>query len=146
MQMISGGQKPGVTAKHVCCAGGTWYTEVEEDEIENSLGVNLKRDVVTCEIPFGGLVLFNNCIPHRSLENNSNKTRWSLDLRWQDPSKPTGFFDLKEPVIMRKADDPHYNIDWEGTCRVVAATIKLWLKMSLVCRFCSQRSYISAGE
>ena len=113
-QMVSGGQRKGVTAKHVCCAGPTWYIQVEEEEIEKSCGVNLKQDVVTCEIPFGGVLLFNNCIPHRSLENFSNKIRWSLDLRWIDPNKSTGFFGLKDPVVMRKADDPNFNIDWES--------------------------------
>ena len=114
--MVSGGQKLGVTAKHVCCAGPTWYIQVEEEEIEKSCGVNLKRDVVTCEIPFGGVLLFNNCIPHRSLENFSNKIRWSLDLRWVDPNKSIGFFGLKEPVVMRKAGETSFEIEWESEC------------------------------
>lgn len=112
--MVSGGQKQGTTAKHVCCAGPTWYVQVEEEEMEKSLGVNLKEDVVTCEVPFGGVLLFNNCIPHRSLENFSNKIRWSLDLRWMDPNKSTGFFGLKNPVLMRKAGKTIPNIDWES--------------------------------
>ena len=87
--------------------------------MESRLGADLQKDVVTCEVPFGGMVLLNNCIPHRSLENFSDKIRWSLDLRWQDPNKPTGFYNLKKPVIMRKADDPNYKIDWtgKGVCR-----------------------------
>ena len=113
--MVSEGHKPGVTATHTCCAGGTWYVDLDEKEMEKTLGVDLERDVVTCEVPFGGMVLFNNCIPHRSLENYSDKVRWSLDLRWQDSKKPTGFYNLKESVIMRKADDPNYKIDWKGS-------------------------------
>ena len=89
--------------------------DLDEKEMEKTLGVDLERDVVTCEVPFGGMVLLNNCIPHRSLENYSDKVRWSLDFRWQDPKKPTGFYDLKECVIMRKADDPNYKVDWKGT-------------------------------
>ena len=88
--------------------------EVDDKELGKMLGVDFKKNVVTCEVPFGGMVLLNNCIPHRSLENHSNKTRWSLDLRWQDPKKPTGFYDLKAPVVMRKADDPHFKVDWTG--------------------------------
>ena len=114
VQMVSGAHKRGVTATHTCCAGGTWYVEVEEKEIEKAFDTDMENDVVTCEVPFGGMVLLNNCIPHRSLENYSDKIRWSLDLRWQDPKKPTGFYDLKEPVVMRKADDPKHQIDWTG--------------------------------
>jgi len=113
-QMVSGAHKPGVTVTHTCCAGGTWYVEVQEEEMEKHLGADMSRDVVTCEVPFGGMVLLNNCIPHRSLENHSDRVRWSLDLRWQDPKKPTGFYDLKKPVVMRKAGDPNYEINWEG--------------------------------
>ena len=87
--------------------------DLAEDEMEKTLGVDLKRDIVTCEVPFGGVLFLNNCIPHRSLENYSDKIRWSLDLRWQKPNLPNGFYGLKN-VLMRKADDPNYKINWEG--------------------------------
>ena len=114
MQIVKGGHRLGKTATHTCCAGGTWYVDLEEKEMETSLGVDLKKDIVTCEVPFGGMLLLNNCIPHRSLENYSDKVRWSLDLRWQDPMKPNGFHDLKECILMRKEGDPDYKIQWEG--------------------------------
>lgn len=88
--------------------------EISEEEMEKSFGSNMEDDVATCEVPFGGMLLLNNCIPHRSLENFSDKIRWSMDLRWHDPNKPTGFYNLKKSVIMRKADDPDYKINWEG--------------------------------
>lgn len=116
--MVSGGHRLGTTATHSCCAGGTWYVEVEEEEMEKTLGVDMKMDVVTCEVPYGGMLLLNNCIPHRSLENYSDKIRWSLDLRWQDPKKSTGFYDLKRSIVMRKQNDPNHKIDWEGKKRV----------------------------
>ena len=103
-----------MTATHTCCAGGTWYVDLDEEEMEKTLGVNVNHDIVTCEVPFGGILFLNNAIPHRSLENYSDKVRWSLDLRWQIPNKPNGFYGLKECVIMRKADDPNYQIDWEN--------------------------------
>ncbi len=112
--MVSGAHKPGVTATHTCCAGGTWYVDLQEEEMKKVLDADMEKDVVTCEVPFGGMVLLNNGIPHRSLENYSDKTRWSLDLRWQDPKKPTGFYDLKKCVIMRKDNDPDYQTDWKG--------------------------------
>ena len=124
VQMVSGAHRLGMTAKHTCCAGDTWYVDLAEDEMEKTLGVDLKRDIVTCEVPFGGILFLNNCIPHRSLENYSDKIRWSLDLRWQNPSMPNGFHGLKESVLMRKADDPNYKIDWEGDCFL--SYIVLW--------------------
>ena len=115
-QVVSRGHRRGQTARHVCCAGGTWYVELEEGEMETALGVNLATDVVTCEVPFGGVLFINNSIPHRSLENRSDKIRWSLDLRWQNPKLPNGFYGLKDCVVMRKADDPNYEINWETLC------------------------------
>jgi hypothetical protein len=88
--------------------------DLAEDEMVKTLGVDMERDIVTCEVPFGGVLFLNNSIPHRSLENFSDKIRWSLDLRWQHPDKPNGFHGLKESIPMRKADDPNYKIDWEG--------------------------------
>jgi len=118
MQVVSGGHKLGMTAKHTCCAGGTWYVDLSEDEMKNALGIDLEKDVVTCEVPYGGVLFLNNCVPHRSLQNYSDKTRWSLDLRWQNPSKPNGFHKIKDCIVMRKADDPSYVIDWSKFARI----------------------------
>ena len=115
---MAGGHRRGITAKHVCCAGGTWYVEVDEDEMEKSLGVNVKQNTVTCAVPFGAVLFLNNCIPHRSLENYSDSIRWSIDLRWQNPNLPNGFYGLKDTIVMRKADQPNYEIDWAGFAEV----------------------------
>ena len=112
MQVVSKGHRLGKTAKHTCCAGGTWYVDLSEKEMVKTLDVNLDQDVVTCEVPYGGVLFLNNCIPHRSLQNYSDNTRWSLDLRWQNPTKPNGFHGLKDCIVMRKADDTDYVIDW----------------------------------
>ena len=48
-----------------------------------------------------------------SLLNRSDEIRWSLDLRWQNPKLPTGFFGLKDCVVMRTAENPNMEIDWE---------------------------------
>ena len=114
MQVVKGGHRAGKTATHTCCAGGTWYVDLAEEEMEKTLGVNMKTDVVTCEVPLGGVLFLNNCIPHRSLENFSDKIRWSLDLRWQRPDESNGFHGLKESILMRSTDNPNYVIDWEG--------------------------------
>ena len=52
--MVSGAHKLGRTATHTCCAGDTWYVDLAEEE----------RDIVTCEVPFGGVLFLNNSIPH----------------------------------------------------------------------------------
>ena len=81
--MLRGGHRSGITMKHNCCAGGTWYVELPVEEMESTLKCKLDdKTVVTCEIPFGSVLLFNNLIPHRSTENFSDNIRWSLDLRW----------------------------------------------------------------
>jgi len=113
MQVLRGGHKTGITAKHNCCAGGTWYIELSEEEMTKTLGCDMKKDLVTCEVPLGSVLFLNNIIPHRSLENNSDKIRWSLDLRWQNPKLANGFYGLKDNILMRTASDPHYVPDWE---------------------------------
>eukprot|EP00058_Branchiostoma_floridae_P017594 XP_002603083.1 hypothetical protein BRAFLDRAFT_63284 [Branchiostoma floridae] len=114
MQIMRGGHKKGITAPHVCCAGGTWYVELSEEDMEKTLGCDLENDIVTCEVPYGGVLFLNNCVPHRSLENYSDEIRWSLDLRWQDPAKPSGFWGDREHVLMRTAEDPGYKPVWDG--------------------------------
>lgn len=42
----------------------------------------------------------------------SNQIRWSLDLRWQKPDLPAGFWGLKSSLLLRSAKDPDYKIDW----------------------------------
>ena len=114
MQVVRGGHRLGKTATHTCCAGGTWFVDLAEDEMERTLEVDLKKDVVTCEVPMGGLLFINNCIPHRSLENYSDKARWSIDLRWQKPGLSNGYYGLQESVLMRTTKDPNYTIKWDG--------------------------------
>ena len=48
-----------------------------------------------------------------SLENFSNQTRWSIDLRYKRPADDNGMFGLKDDVILRSSADPNMEIDWE---------------------------------
>jgi len=50
----------------------------------------------------------NNLIPHRSLPNTSDGIRWSLDLRWQKPDLPNGFYGLKDNIVMRVPGDDSF--------------------------------------
>ena len=77
-----------------------------------STGVDMNRDKRVLPVQAGGLILFSNIIPHRSLPNVSEGIRWSLDLRWQRASAPGGLWGLKNSVVMRKGSDPNFKIDW----------------------------------
>ena len=113
MELMHRGHKTGKVATHQCCHGGTWYVMLEDEEMEKKLEVTVASDRVICPVPYGGMLLLNNMIPHRSLPNLSNQTRWSLDLRWQKPTLPNGFYNMKDCVLMRTATNPKLDIDWD---------------------------------
>lgn len=112
MQVARGGHRKGILATHTCCAGGTWYVDLAEEEMKKTLDVDFEKDIVLCEVPFGGVLFLNNLVPHRSLENFSDKIRWSMDLRWQRPDKPNGFYGLKDNILLRTSKDSTYAVDW----------------------------------
>ena len=33
--------------------------------MKNELEADMEKDVVLCEVPYGGMLLINNCIPHK---------------------------------------------------------------------------------
>jgi len=113
MQVLRGGHLSGITVRHVGCTGNTWYVEIPTEELKR-LGVSEEKDIVTCEVPYGSVLLLNNLIPHRSLENLSDQIRWSLDLRWQQPDKANGFYGIKDNILMRTARDSSYRPDWDA--------------------------------
>lgn len=113
MQMVKGGHRLGRVVRHTCCTDDYWYVDLEEEEMVKNLGVKLPDDIVTCNIPYGGFVLFNNVTPHRSLRNVSNDVRWSIDLRWQSPHEKWGFYDISPGVLFRTKEDPNIKPDWK---------------------------------
>ena len=114
LQMVKNAHRLGKMARHQCCYGGTWYIMLEEEEMQKTLGVDLEKDVETCPINYGGLILFNNLIPHRSLPNVSSQIRWSLDLRWQRAEDPAGFYGIKHAIEMRREGEENIEINWES--------------------------------
>ncbi|KAJ8302008.1 hypothetical protein KUTeg_020995 [Tegillarca granosa] len=76
-------------------------------------GLDFKKDTELCEVPYGGVLFFSNCAPHRSIPNVTDTIRWSIDLRWQSSEKPDGFWGLKPGVPMRSAKNPDLKIDWD---------------------------------
>ncbi|WAR18383.1 hypothetical protein MAR_000221 [Mya arenaria] len=113
MELMNKGHRSGKVGTHQCCHGGTWYVMLEEQEMKDKLAIDVEKDRVLCRVPYGGMLLLNNMIPHRSLPNVSSQIRWSLDLRWQDPALPNGFYNMKECVLMRTADNPDLQVDWD---------------------------------
>lgn len=125
IEVAAGGHRKGKTIKHTCCAGGTWYVELKEQDMADDLDVDLKKDLVICEVPYGGVLFMNNAIPHRSLENFSDIIRWSLDLRWQHPDHDNGFYGLKDNVLMRSAKSPNLEIDWSAMAGVDRSKVQM---------------------
>lgn len=113
MELMNKGHKTGKVATHQCCHGGTWYVMLEEEEMKKKLDIDVENDRVLCRVPYGGMLLLNNMIPHRSLPNVTKQTRWSLDLRWQNPNLPNGFYNMKDCVLMRTKDNPNLVVDWD---------------------------------
>lgn len=113
MEVVERGHLPGKIAMHQCCAGDSWYIMVDEDVLEEELGVDMKKDSKLCPIPYGGMLLFNNIIPHRSLPNISNDIRWSVDLRFVKTGEASGYSGIKDPIVFRSSKNPNLKIDWE---------------------------------
>ncbi|KAL4219387.1 hypothetical protein ACF0H5_021967 [Mactra antiquata] len=113
MQVARYGHKLGKMGKHTCCHSDTWFIDLSEDVMEQDLDINIKNDLVTVPIPYGGFLLFSNIIPHRSLKNVSNDIRWSIDLRWQSPKEDYGFYGIAEGVLFRDSTGEKITPDWE---------------------------------
>jgi hypothetical protein len=109
MQVKKGAHRTGKVATHTCCVGESWYIAIDEEELERTFP---NCETVTCEVKKGGFLLLNQLTPHRSLPNLSDKIRWSVDLRWQRPNEPHGFFGIKDPILFRTSKDPNYKIQW----------------------------------
>lgn len=111
IQVLRGGHKPGKVARHrlenTVGDRASWYLYIDEADLPQG-------DIVTCNMTFGSVLFLNQLIPHRSLENRSDKIRWSVDLRWQDPKLPSGDQGGSGVIVMRKADDPGFTVDWDA--------------------------------
>ncbi|KAK7484970.1 hypothetical protein BaRGS_00023748 [Batillaria attramentaria] len=134
MQYLEGGHRRGMVCDHLCCWKDTWHVMLDESKMGDVLGVDIERDLRTIPVKYGGFILFNNLIPHRSVPNNSNVIRWSLDLRWQRPGEPEGVNGIQQPVLLRDPDQPNLKIDWSpvdtGYRHKLAARASGWQKQT----------------
>jgi hypothetical protein len=110
LQVLRGGHRPGAVAPHrlenTVGDSKSWYLYIDEANLPPG-------EIVTCEMKLGSVLFLNQLIPHRSLENRSDKIRWSVDLRYQDPKQPSGDDSGAGVIVMRKADDPAFTVDWD---------------------------------
>ena len=72
---------------------------------------------VCCPVPRGGVLLLQHRTIHRSVSNVSNTVRWSLDIRYSDPSLPTG-----------RADVPGFIARSQSSPERVATSLDDWLE------------------
>lgn len=69
----------------------SWYLELEK-ELE-------KSEIITCEMDIGSVLLFNDSIIHRSLNNTASHTRWSFDIRYMKENGNTGTNQKSIPLV-----------------------------------------------
>jgi phytanoyl-CoA hydroxylase len=60
---------------------------------------------VLAEVPRGTVVLMTHLTPRRSLPNVSRKVHWSVDLRYQDARRPSGY-PLEPAFLARSRERP----------------------------------------
>ncbi len=68
-----------------------------------------------CPVRKGGLVVFQHKTAHRSFPNRTDRIRWSLDVRYSDPSKPTGRDEVPGFVARSRAHPERVaktHVDW----------------------------------
>ena len=61
-----------------------FYLEIPDEEFPD-------LEPVVIPVRFGSILLLTNLTPHRSIPNLSHQVRWSVDSRYQDAAKPTGY-------------------------------------------------------
>lgn len=79
---------------------GDYYLGIKDDALPRS-------EPVCVPLKKGGLLIFTNTTPHRSLENRGDVVRWSVDFRYQSAELPTNALGAdNRPLRERKPDEP----------------------------------------
>ncbi|CAD5126776.1 DgyrCDS14821 [Dimorphilus gyrociliatus] len=98
----------------------------KKSEIERTLGADMEKDVVLCEMRKGSILLFNNMLPHTSTNNLSNEIRWSMDVRWQSSKEKLGFCNKKPGILMRDSQNPLHKINWSEFDTIKPSNVELF--------------------
>lgn len=81
---------------------------------------------VACPVRKGGVVVFQHKTAHRSFPNRTDRIRWSVDVRYSDPSKPTGRDEVPGFVARSQAHPGRVartHVDWQKRLRGVEASL-----------------------
>lgn len=82
-----------------------YYDGVREEDLP-------PREIVDCPVPLGGAVMIQSRTMHRSIANTSSAVRWSLDLRYSDPRKPTGRASVPGFIVRSEASPERVSKSW----------------------------------
>ena len=82
------GHRVGRCLPHLAAEDGTGFLSLTRSALTELEELGCKA--VECPVPHGSFVVFSNLIPHSGLPNRGNKTRWSVDMRWQAMDAPHG--------------------------------------------------------
>ncbi len=67
---------------------------IPHEHVDGYLGIRAENlpphTIADCPVAVGGALLIQHKTVHRSIPNTSDRVRWSLDLRFSDPARPTG--------------------------------------------------------
>lgn len=123
LAFIKGAHKTGKTARHTFDSVNAWYTDLSIDEMRKTLLNNCTKEefdkrvtIVNC-MP-GDILIFPGVTPHRSLSNNTDLTRWSLDFRYHPADTPNRknpldwFYGVKDSLPLNKEGDSEFKPDW----------------------------------
>ena len=77
---------------------------------------------VACPVRKGGVVVFQHKTAHRSFPNRTERIRWSVDIRYSDPSMPTGRDEVPGFLARSRAQPGRVatsHVDWLNLMREV---------------------------
>jgi len=115
LQVLKGSHRAGRVSRHHLERKGannaSWYLQIDPADLPAG-------EQVVCHMKKGSFLLLNQLVVHRSTENTTDRIRWSVDLRFQNPAQPTGFDAIKPLILLRKAADPSYRPDWSSWAAV----------------------------
>ena len=77
---------------------------------------------VACPVGKGGVVVFQHKTAHRSFPNRTERIRWSVDIRYSDPSMPTGRDEVPGFLACSRAQPGRVatsHVDWLNLMREV---------------------------
>jgi sporadic carbohydrate cluster 2OG-Fe(II) oxygenase len=66
--------------------------------------LKIKKDLIWLKVNFGEIVIFNQCLPHGNVVNDTNETRWTFNCRFKSLFTPYNDKKLAEfftPITLR---------------------------------------------